>query len=460
MKIKIIAVLICINLLFSFTFEAKRADAFFPILAAIGSVLSSTEFAAFAALLTAGVVFHSEIEAVDLSRSFANAKSNILENIMVYDYATDIWKGQVSSSVVAEAQDFMTTYMLQSQHTLNYTGNGYYSGFWDNPNDRMAFESVYCAANSLTDFEISGASWAVIQSWLNMDDNNYASFKMMASTWQTGVEYRVFKDEIAMVINNQMYMSMYVGAIDGLRYRMYGSSLSIWIHSWGSWGNDFPIWQGGVGGSAENSACLFSMAVGYAQYSDVVISLTSTSTYTSDLDYTPSTVKDYDLAIPGDTTIDGILDKSLEDFETTAEIPTTPDISGIFSFLQSLLDALLAIKSFLAGFISSLVAALSEAVLGGDEGINWEPIRHSLNLFTNKFPFSLPWDLQRMLSNFNQSNTVPHFDINIDAGIFKWNQSIDLSIFSPLIGTVRAFLLIAFNLGLVIGTRKWLGGDA
>lgn len=122
------------------------------------------------------------------------------------------------------------------------------------------------------------------------------------------------------------------------------------------------------------------------------------------------------------------------------------DLSGILGFLQSIYDVLIAIRDFILGIVSTIFQAISNAWVGSNNTINWEPLKVSGALFTNKFPFSLPCDLQRMISGFSTSAVTPTFTINIDAGIFQWKQEQDFSLFNPIIPTVRALLLIGLIL--------------
>lgn len=107
--------------------------------------------------------------------------------------------------------------------------------------------------------------------------------------------------------------------------------------------------------------------------------------------------------------------------------------------------------------ISSLTNALS--LNGTGDAIDTSPLRLAVSTFTTKFPFSLPWDFLNMLQSLGTATTIsPTFNISIDAGIFKWNQTLDFSLFNPIMGTVRTFLDVGFSIGLLFSTRKLLGG--
>jgi hypothetical protein len=93
-----------------------------------------------------------------------------------------------------------------------------------------------------------------------------------------------------------------------------------------------------------------------------------------------------------------------------------------------------------------------------DPEINWEPLRRSLYELTEKFPFSLPWDLMRGV----QSMEANQWDrkIRVVIGDEFWpNFEIDLTMFDRLARISRVIMLVIFDLGLIFSTRKLMGGD-
>ena len=93
-----------------------------------------------------------------------------------------------------------------------------------------------------------------------------------------------------------------------------------------------------------------------------------------------------------------------------------------------------------------------------DPEINWEPLRRSLYELTEKFPFSLPWDLMRGV----QSMEANQWDrkIRVVIGDEFWpNFEIDLTMFDRLARISRVIMLVIFDLGLIFATRKLMGGD-
>jgi hypothetical protein len=100
----------------------------------------------------------------------------------------------------------------------------------------------------------------------------------------------------------------------------------------------------------------------------------------------------------------------------------------------------------------------SEPGAPDDTEIDWEPLRKSIGALTNKFPFSLPWDLMRGVESLQGSEWDRKFIINIGDGIWP-SMTIDLSMFDGIAGITRVVMLVIFDFGLIFATRKLMGGD-
>lgn len=93
-------------------------------------------------------------------------------------------------------------------------------------------------------------------------------------------------------------------------------------------------------------------------------------------------------------------------------------------------------------------------------GIVWTPLVQSAQDLTERFPFSIPWDLQRMLSIFNTDPETPKFDIDIKKYVeidgktmgMKW--TLDFSFLDPLAAVGRWFLIIVFDIAMILAIRK------
>ena len=72
---------------------------------------------------------------------------------------------------------------------------------------------------------------------------------------------------------------------------------------------------------------------------------------------------------------------------------------------------------------------------------------------TEKFPFSLPWDIGRLIQRFDVDPVAPVFDISI----FSETITLDLTEFDELAAIVKFFVLIGFILSLIFISTKLLG---
>lgn len=93
-----------------------------------------------------------------------------------------------------------------------------------------------------------------------------------------------------------------------------------------------------------------------------------------------------------------------------------------------------------------------------DTAIDWEPLRRGLYELTEKFPFCLPWDLMRGIQSLESNQWDRKIIIEVGDGIWP-AMVIDLSMFDNIASITRVILLIVFDLGLIFGTRKLMGGD-
>jgi len=75
-----------------------------------------------------------------------------------------------------------------------------------------------------------------------------------------------------------------------------------------------------------------------------------------------------------------------------------------------------------------------------------------------KFPFSIPWDLERVLGLFSPSPVEPDLGINIDTSYLKLNYDIDLDLIGLPIRFLRYVATAFFVFWLAGKTRdviKW-----
>ena len=112
-----------------------------------------------------------------------------------------------------------------------------------------------------------------------------------------------------------------------------------------------------------------------------------------------------------------------------------------------------AATATMAGTITTDIALPLPA---GDK-LDFSKFKLALDLFTNKFPFSLPWDIQRLIGSFGSGSVATPV---LEMPIMGIPAHVSLERFNSLAAAARVFELLIFNAGLLFGTRKILGGSA
>lgn len=95
----------------------------------------------------------------------------------------------------------------------------------------------------------------------------------------------------------------------------------------------------------------------------------------------------------------------------------------------------------------------------GKASLRLTPLLMSGELFKEKFPFSIPWDLQKQLGIFAAEPKTPVFSVDshlftIAGNEIRMDFDIDLSQFDVIASMSRWALLIAFDIGLILAIRK------
>lgn len=93
-----------------------------------------------------------------------------------------------------------------------------------------------------------------------------------------------------------------------------------------------------------------------------------------------------------------------------------------------------------------------------DTGIDWQPLKKGATTITRKFPFSLPWDLYNSFKQLDGSSWDGKIDINIDTKLADFIFEIDLGMFDAIRNIVKRIELLIFDVGLILATRKLMGG--
>jgi hypothetical protein len=135
-------------------------------------------------------------------------------------------------------------------------------------------------------------------------------------------------------------------------------------------------------------------------------------------------------------------------------------------------DAITGVRTAVGDIATTVTGAISVALTDVVTGVkaitdtttpaNFEPLKVAWNTFTNKFPFSLPWDILHSFSSLSMANSFnPVINIGVaDTTLLRgFNFNIDLTKFVGLLTIVRVIELLLFDIGLVMVTRRILGGD-
>jgi len=201
--------------------------------------------------------------------------------------------------------------------------------------------------------------------------------------------------------------------------------------------------------SGYNIMCLFSVGMSVAQYIDI-----NTAGYTilpnmSDFSWI-STIEGKSVAVPTDLVnySDWVnyYPNSLSYVDTAGNVVPGTGAGTISHPVTNIFQTVLQ---------PQLIAdAISNEFVGDFSKVHMPSIP-----VTTKFPFSLPWDVARIVSLLYADPVCPRVTAYLPEP-FKSYIDIDLSRVLPgdLMQKVRAFELLAFALGLILLTRRLLGG--
>lgn len=134
-------------------------------------------------------------------------------------------------------------------------------------------------------------------------------------------------------------------------------------------------------------------------------------------------------------------------------VPDPDNLEQGFSFLGTLIRPISSELSRVRKAVEDYTATNTE--------IDWSPVTNLSYSFTNKFPFSLPWDIQRAVASLTVTQDLP--DIQVQFYNPTGGEPIQFTLVWPeFVSTfalwVRSAFLIIFGIGLVYSTSKLLGG--
>lgn len=88
--------------------------------------------------------------------------------------------------------------------------------------------------------------------------------------------------------------------------------------------------------------------------------------------------------------------------------------------------------------------------------VDLSPLQIAGTTFTTKFPFSLPWDLKNAFNLMVATPVAPEWTISYMGNDISFN----FDLVENYVPMIRTFMLILFDVGLILVTRKLLGGAA
>ena len=96
------------------------------------------------------------------------------------------------------------------------------------------------------------------------------------------------------------------------------------------------------------------------------------------------------------------------------------------------------------------------------KSIDWSKLKVAVGTLTTVFPFSIPWDVFRLLSVLNVPPETPVFNININKTVtifgtsipIEYDFDIDFSAFDPLAAVGRWGLILVFDISIIMALRR------
>lgn len=141
-------------------------------------------------------------------------------------------------------------------------------------------------------------------------------------------------------------------------------------------------------------------------------------------------------------------------------------LGGLQGLLESIKNGVLAIPGWLSSILSKLgdislpdiefpdIAGIISNIftVPDDISINMDPLKNLT--ITDRFPFSLPWDLKNSIALLSSTPQAPEFEFDIKGETLN----IDFEEFSSLAQISRSIMVLIFTVVLIIITRRFIGG--
>lgn len=154
--------------------------------------------------------------------------------------------------------------------------------------------------------------------------------------------------------------------------------------------------------------------------------------------------------LPSDNTISDVLNTNLDILlKTTSSLVDTnvQTLSAVKSISVTLSDVLSSVKSIASSLTDGLVGDLSQ--------VNFQPVLATYTDLSQKFPFSIPWDISRVISILNVPVQAPSFQVSFPdfkGGYAVYN--VDISWLNTYINVIRTLEVIVFDIMLIVVSRK------
>lgn len=150
-----------------------------------------------------------------------------------------------------------------------------------------------------------------------------------------------------------------------------------------------------------------------------------------------------------------------ENVGTWEGVPSIP-VPGEGEVPAGFFDGVLQGIGNITSLLSSLVGVFTDGLVGDISSIQWQKLMDVGYNMTNKFPFSIPWDVGRAFDAVfggisGGGPPVWEFQINWLGRQYVFSISIP-EYFLDWFAFVRTFILVVFDIGIILSVRQWLGG--
>jgi len=447
LKHKLLAVLLCIMLVLTFTLtEVQEAHAIIPVAVALIDLTATV-------LGSAGLTYLTNPAMQSAVNSFLYRYGPAAAELTQAAATIGVGQAYIITATVADAlwdftHNVMPNAIADPKESISYSKDGsinqnlstpYYTPTAVSPSVITNMPSIHTIVNQrnstryglikiLTqalDFPNAGSGWQDIKTvYITQYDNdsitignNIGEFNNWLLTNWNSLDFNVSSQHTSLVGTSSIYLKWSSGSIvtpeipNGVAYRLQLSSVA----------------------------------------SEYLVSNTITS---------EGTVESVAILGEGNTIDYNIVNRALKDASVTVADSSTLIGEAAQEISVTLADqttVISSIYSWLTNFSNTM-----DRTFNGDGtlSINWEPLKLSGDMFSDRFPFSIPWDIKRAIIGMGDGDApAPVWSIHFPEPL-NWTLTIDLAFFNGIAPAVRSLELVVFMLGLLMATRKVIGGDS